>query len=341
MAIREGKYTLRLENRPAIIGYAAVAGKKESEGPLGDKFDFIYEDGTAGQKTWEKAESVIHGDAVNRAIMKAGITPDKVDVIFAGDLLNQCTGTTFGIRDLGIPYAGMYGACSTMALSMLMAASSVDAGLAQTAAASTSSHFCSAEKQFRMPLEYGGQRTPTSQWTATAAGAAVISNTTGKARIEKTIIGKIHDYGIKDPNNMGAAMAPAACGTIADFLNDTQTSPEDYDIILTGDLGAVGSKLLTDLLKKENGIDISAVHQDCGTMIFDLEKQKDVGAGGSGCGCSGAVVCSDILSRLESGALKKVLFIGTGALMSSVSSLQSESIPGVAHGVLLSGGDTV
>lgn len=341
MAIREGKYTLRLENRPAIIGYAAVAGKKEGEGPLGDKFDFIYEDGTAGQKTWEKAESVIHGDAVNRAIMKAGITPDKVDVIFAGDLLNQCTGTTFGIRDLGIPYAGMYGACSTMALSMLMAASSVDAGLAQTAAASTSSHFCSAEKQFRMPLEYGGQRTPTSQWTATAAGAAIISNTTGKARIEKTIIGKIHDYGIKDPNNMGAAMAPAACGTIADFLNDTQTSPEDYDIILTGDLGAVGSKLLIDLLKKENGIDISAVHQDCGTMIFDLEKQKDVGAGGSGCGCSGAVVCSDILSRLESGALKKVLFIGTGALMSSVSSLQSESIPGVAHGVLLSGGDTV
>lgn len=341
MAIREGKYTLRLDNRPAIIGYAAVAGKKEGEGPLGDKFDYIYEDGTAGQKTWEKAESVIHADAVNRAISKAGLTPDKIDVIFAGDLLNQCTGTTFGIRDLGIPYAGMYGACSTMALSMLMAANGVDSGLAQTAAASTSSHFCSAEKQFRMPLEYGGQRTPTSQWTATAAGAAIISNTVGKVRVEKTIIGKIQDYGIKDPNNMGAAMAPAACSTIADFLSDTQTVPEDYDIILTGDLGATGSKLLIDLLKKENGIDISAVHQDCGMLIFDLKKQKDVGAGGSGCGCSGAVVCSDILSRLENGELKKVFFVGTGALMSSVSSLQSESIPGVAHGVLLSGGDSV
>lgn len=339
MAVRQGKYTLELQSRPVIAGYAAVAGKKEGEGPLGDKFDYIYEDGTAGEKTWEKAESVIHGDAVNRAIIKAGMTPDKINIIFAGDLLNQCTGTTFGIRDLGIPYAGMYGACSTMALSLAMAASSVDAGLAQTAVASTSSHFCSAEKQFRMPLEYGGQRTPTSQWTATAAGAAVLTGGTGKAVVEKAIFGKICDYGIKDPNNMGAAMAPAASNTIAAFLKDTQTVPEDYDMILTGDLGAIGSKLLIELLQKEENIDISAVHHDCGMMIFDLQKQSDVGAGGSGCGCSGAVVCSEILQKIESGELKKVFFIGTGALMSSVSSLQSESIPGVAHGVLISGGD--
>lgn len=208
MAQRLGNYTLLLPSLPAITGYAAVAGKKEGEGPLGSKFDYVYEDSAAGAKTWEKAESIIHGDAVNRAIAKAGLTHEQINIIFAGDLLNQCIGTTFGIRETGIPFAGVYGACSTMALSMALAAAGVDGGLAGTAVASTSSHFCSAEKQFRMPLEYGGQRTPTAQWTATAAGATVISKGTGKAAIEKIIIGRIQDYGIKDPNNMGAAMAP-------------------------------------------------------------------------------------------------------------------------------------
>lgn len=208
MPVRQGRYTLMLPSAPGIAGYAAVVGKKEGEGPLSAEFDYIYEDGTAGEKSWEKAESVIHRDAVTRAISKAGISAPDVDVIFAGDLLNQCTGTTFGIREMGIPFMGVYGACSTMALSMAAAAASVDSLLAQTAVASTSSHFCSAEKQFRMPLEYGGQRTPTAQWTATAAGAAVISKKETKARIEKIIIGRIQDYGIKDANNMGAAMAP-------------------------------------------------------------------------------------------------------------------------------------
>lgn len=339
MAQRLGKYTLCLPSMPAIAGYAAVAGKKEGEGPLGDKFDFVYEDSSAGAKSWEKAESIIHGDAVRRAISKAGLTQEQVNVIFAGDLLNQCIGTTFGIRETGIPFAGVYGACSTMALSMALAAASVDGGLAGTAVASTSSHFCSAEKQFRMPLEYGGQRTPTAQWTATAAGAAVISSGTGKAVIEKIIIGSIRDYGIKDANNMGAAMAPAACRTIADFLADTCTRPDEYDMILTGDLGAVGSDLLCELMVKQENVDISAVHADCGLMLFDLAKQKDVGAGGSGCGCSGAVLCGEILPKIESGELKRVLFVGTGALMSSVSSLQSESIPAIAHGVLITGGE--
>lgn len=338
MPVRQGKYTLQLPSQPGIAGYAAVAGKKEGEGPLGSKFDYIYEDATAGEKTWEKAESIIHRDAVSRAITKAGISAQDVDVIFAGDLLNQCTGSTFGIKDMGIPFAGIYGACSTMALSMAMAAAFVDSRIAETAVASTSSHFCSAEKQFRMPLEYGGQRTPTAQWTATAAGSAVISKKQCNARIEKIIFGRIQDYGIKDPNNMGAAMAPAACRTISDFLVDTNTKPEDYDLILTGDLGSVGSTLLCELMMKQENVDISSVHGDCGLMIYDTVKQKEVGAGGSGCGCSGAVVCSDILQRLESGELKKVLFVGTGALMSSVSSLQSESIPSVAHGVLLTGG---
>ena len=208
MPVRLGRYTLLLPSMPGISGYAAVAGKKEGEGPLGSAFDYIYEDGSVGEKSWEKAESVIHRDAINRAISKAGISTQDVDAIFAGDLLNQCSGTTFGIREMGIPFVGIYGACSTMALSLAVAAASVDSRICETAVASTSSHFCSAEKQFRMPLEYGGQRTPTAQWTATAAGAAVVSTKERKARIEKIIIGRIQDYGIKDPNNMGAAMAP-------------------------------------------------------------------------------------------------------------------------------------
>ncbi len=208
MPVRLGRYTLHLPSEPGISGYAAVVGKKEGEGPLGKGFDYIYEDGMAGEKTWEKAECVIHRDAVSRAISKAGISPQDADIIFAGDLLNQCMATSFGIRELGIPFMGVYGACSTMALSLAAAAVCVDSRIAETAVASTSSHFCSAEKQFRMPLEYGGQRTPTAQWTATAAGAAVVSKNKCKARIEKVLIGRIQDYGIKDQNNMGAAMAP-------------------------------------------------------------------------------------------------------------------------------------
>ncbi len=338
MPVRLGRYTLFLPSMPGIAGYAAVVGKKEGQGPLAQEFDYIYEDASAGEKSWEKAESVIHRDAASRAITKAGISPQDADVIFAGDLLDQCMGTTFGIKELGIPFAGMYGACSTMALSMAAAGVCVDSRIVNVAVASTSSHFCSAEKQFRMPLEYGGQRTPTAQWTVTGAGAAVVTKEESKVRIEKVIIGRIQDYGIKDPNNMGAAMAPAACRTIADFLADTNTAPEDYDLILTGDLGSVGSQLLCELMIKQENIDISSVHNDCGLMIFDLAKQKDVGAGGSGCGCSGAVVCSNILRRIAEGELKRVLFVGTGALMSSVSSLQSETIPCVAHGVLLTGG---
>ncbi|HIT53882.1 MAG TPA: stage V sporulation protein AD [Candidatus Fimivicinus intestinavium] len=337
MAMRAGRYTITLPSRPIVLGFGAVGGKKEGEGPLAAEFDHIFEDSTLGEASWEKAESKLHREAVLHALSKAQKSPADIDVIFAGDLLSQCIGTCFGIRELDMPFAGLYGACSTMALSLLMAAVFIDTGTARLAVASTSSHFCSAEKQFRFPLEYGGQRPPSAQWTATAAGAAVLGASGEGPRVESVIIGKMQDLGIKDANNMGAAMAPAASATIAAFLHDTCTTPEEYDMILTGDLGAIGSKLLIELLRKDYQIDIASVHADCGLMLYDLDRQ-DVNSGASGCGCSGSVVCSYVMSRLKQGELRRVLFVGTGALMSAVSSKQGETIPGIAHGVLLTNG---
>lgn len=340
MAIRTGRYTLMLPTKPSIHGSAAVVGQTEAQGPLGKEFDYAYSDDTIdGCPSWEKAESALQRDAVTRAIEKAGLTPQDIDLIMAGDLLDQCIGTSFGIKELKMPFLGLYGACSTMALSMALASVLVDAKAADNAVASTSSHFASAERQFRLPLEYGGQKPPSAQRTATAAGAAVIaSHKKSTPSVEAVIFGKIMDLGIKDANNMGAAMAPAAAGTIAEFLNDTNTKPEDYDLILTGDLGKVGTELLLELLVKDNNIDISSVHGDCGLMIYDLEGQ-DVHAGGSGCGCSGSVVNSYIMKRLQNRELNKVLFVGTGALLSPTSTMQGESIPSIAHGVLLTSGD--
>ena len=268
-----------------------------------------------------------------KAIEKSGMTAADIDMLMAGDLLSQCSGSAFGARDLGIPFVGLYGACSTMALSLSLAALSVDSGAARIAAAATSSHFCSAEKQFRTPLEYGGQRPPTAQWTATAAGCAVIGKS-ASPHIEAATFGRITDYGVKDANNMGAAMAPAACSTITAFLQDTKTQPEDLDLILTGDLGYVGSTLLRELMRKQEHIDITTRHNDCGLMLYRLNEQ-DVNSGGSGCGCSAAVVCSHIVSEMRSGRLNKVLFVGTGALLSAVSPLQGETVPSIAHAVLL------
>ena len=273
------------------------------------------------------------GEGVVKAIEKSGMTAADIDMLMAGDLLSQCSGSAFGARDLGIPFVGLYGACSTMALSLAMAALSVDSGAARIAAAATSSHFCSAEKQFRTPLEYGGQRPPTAQWTATAAGCAVIGKS-ASPHIELATFGRITDYGVKDANNMGAAMAPAACSTITAFLQDTKTQPEDLDLILTGDLGYVGSTLLRELMRKQEHIDITTRHNDCGLMLYRLNEQ-DVNSGGSGCGCSAAVVCSHIVSEMRSGRLNKVLFVGTGALLSAVSPLQGETVPSIAHAVLL------
>ncbi|MGN0474015.1 MAG: stage V sporulation protein AD [Acutalibacteraceae bacterium] len=320
--------TFQFDTPPTVLGFAGVAGKKEGEGPLGRSFDSIHEDVMMGQTSWEKAESTLQQEAVNLALDKAKLSSSDMDVIFSGDLLNQCIASTFGLRSLGIPHMGMYGACSTMIESLINAAVFLESGAVNFCAAVTSSHFCSSERQFRTPLEYGGQRTPSAQWTVTGAGAAIIGRG-GSISINSACVGIIDDLGIKDPNNMGAAMAPAAADTIKRFLNDTNTVPNNYDMILTGDLGHVGSDLLHQLLKRE-GIDLGSRHADCGMLIFDREKQ-DVHAGGSGCGCMGSVLCSHIMQRIERGELKRVLAVATGALMSTTSSWQGESIPGVAH----------
>lgn len=327
------------QTRPSVISRASVVGKKEGEGPLGKGFDMVIEDDMCGLDTWEAAESHLQKTAIGLVLDKAGIKAEKIDGIFAGDLINQCTGSAFGIRDFGIPYFGIYGACSTSVLAMINAAEYVDSGKMKIAISATSSHFCSAEKQFRFPLEYGGQRPPTAQWTVTGASAAMISDEVGKncPRIEKAIIGKIVDKGITDANNMGAAMAPAAADTIYTFLNETGTSPESYDLILTGDLGKVGSRLLCELLEKEYSLDIRKQHNDTGLMMYHLEEQ-DVHSGGSGCGCCGTVMCSKIMDDIVGGKLHRVLVVATGALLSAISPFQGESIPGIAHGILLSDG---
>ena len=330
MAIRRGK-TIITEVKPKVISFASAVGKKEGQGPLAKEFDEIYEDTTMGEDSWEKAESLYLKSAIGKALSKSGLNKSDIDVICSGDLLNQCIGSSFGIRDFQLPFCGVYGACSTMALSLCMTTLMLETGSFSNCIAATSSHFCSAEKQFRKPLEYGGQRPPSAQWTVTGSGAVVLGKDGGRGvYIDKIHLGTIQDLGILDSNNMGAAMAPAAKKTIADFLSDTGTKPSDYDAIFTGDLGSVGSELLCELMLKEEGIDLFGVHKDCGLMIFDRETQ-DVHAGGSGCGCSGSVLCSHILSGLHKGKYKNILFVATGALMSTVSSLQGQTIPGIAH----------
>lgn len=328
---RIGNHSIKFESTPAIQGFASVAGKMEAEGPLGKFLDYSFSDSLAGEDSWEKAESTFQKESLTRALSKAELKQENIDVVFSGDLLNQCIASTFGLRDMNIPFLGQYGACSTMAQSLLMSAVFVESGAADTAAAVTSSHFCSAERQFRTPLEYGGQRTPTSQRTVTGSGAVIVGKKQGIVRISAATIGKMVDYQIKDANNMGAAMAPAAADTIRNFLDDTGSRPSDFDLILTGDLGSVGLELLAELLKRE-GINTGEVLNDAGLMIFDRDSQ-DVHSGGSGCGCSAVALCSYILTRMKQSVIKRCLFVGTGALMSPTSTSQGESIPGVAHAV--------
>ncbi len=326
---RIGKYTLHFSKKPSIIGYASVVSKKESEGPLNDLFDIVELDTTFGESSWEKAETRMQQLAFNKAISKANIKMGDIDVLFAGDLLNQCIGSSFASRNNEIPFLGVYGACSNMAETLLLSSMSVNSSYANTAIALTSSHFCTAERQYRFPLEYGGIRSQTTQWTVTGSGCCVVSkNKENMPYIEYATIGKIIDYGIKDAANMGAAMAPAACDTLMSFLSDTNTKTSDFDAIITGDLGKIGSSLLQKLLIK-NGIDITSNHIDCGLMIFD--DTQDVHSGASGCGCSAAVLCSYILKCLNDKSFKNILFIATGALLSTTSIKQGESIPSIAH----------
>lgn len=338
MAIKRGKQTYLFQHPAAVQSFAAIGSKREGEGPLGEYFDTINPDSTFGQKSWERAESRLHHDTVELAVKKAGLSYADLDCLLAGDLLNQCIGATFGVRELGIPYLGIYGACSNMAEGLLLASFLAESGLGHLGV-STASHFCTAERQYRFPLEYGGQRPPTSQWTVTGGGAVVVTGPAaqqpGQAGpwIQAAAIGTIEDKGIQDAANMGAAMAPAAAATILGFLSDTGTTPEDYDLILTGDLGQVGSDLLYELAIRE-GVDLRPRHTDCGLLIYDRDRQ-DVHAGGSGCGCCATVLCSYILPAIRAGRVKRVLFAATGALLSPTSTQQGESIPGIAHLICL------
>lgn len=330
---RRGTQTIELINPPKIISTFSIVGPKEGEGPLKEYFDEVLNDDTCGKDSYEKAESEMMLTAIKAAIKRGGIQESDVNYLFAGDLLNQIISSGYAARDLDIPFFGLYGACSTMSESLSLASLIMDGGFADYVVASTSSHFSSAERQFRFPLEYGSQRSQTAQWTVTGSGAMVLGKTGDFPEISFVTTGVVKDYGIMDPNNMGAAMAPAAVDTIYKHFKDTGRSPKDYDIIATGDLGKVGKKI-TDKLLLEYGYDIRDNHIDCGEMIFNNEAQG-TDAGGSGCGCSAVVSSGYLYKKLMRKEIKSVLLISTGALMSPTSSLQGESIPGIAHAVAI------
>ena len=329
-----GTRTYRLPSCPAVVSYASAVGKKEGEGPLGKRFDQIFPDTKMGESTWEKAESAFQKAACGKALEKAGLSAGALDLLLAGDLLNQCIGTTYAARETAAPFFGLYGACSTMAESLALAGMLLDGGFGRFACAVTSSHFCTAERQYRTPLEYGGQRTPTAQWTATASGAVLLGRQGAGPFLTHVTVGVVTDWGIKDANNMGAAMAPAAYETIRAHLADTGRVPEQYDLIVTGDLGQLGAQLVRELFRRD-GVELGENYNDCGVMLYDLKRQ-DVHCGGSGCGCSAAVLTGLILDEMAAGRWKRVLFCGTGALHSPVALGQGESIPGICHAVAIS-----
>ncbi|MEG2526695.1 MAG: stage V sporulation protein AD [Oscillospiraceae bacterium] len=330
---RIGSQTVKLQSPPCIAAYAAVGGKMEGDGPLAKSYDYLSDDPYFGAKSWESAESAMLKKCFDLVIGKSGISENELDYILSGDLLNQCVGSAFAIKGSNAPFFGLYGACSTMAESLSLAAMLVDGGYANQVCALTSSHFCSAERQFRLPLAYGGQRTPTAQWTATAAGALIIKASGDGPFVTHITTGKIVDGGICDAANMGAAMAPAALETLCTHFADTGRKPTDYDLIVTGDLGVTGHEILLELALK-NGLDLAPVCDDCGMMIYDREKQ-DVHAGGSGCGCSASVLAGHLLPQVKSGKIKRLLFAATGALMSPTTALQGESILGICHAVAI------
>ena len=331
--LHRGRQSIVFPNRPVIAAAASVVGKKEGEGPLGRSFDVVSFDTRFGEKSWEKAESRMQQLALETVLEKAGLEKEALDAVFSGDLLNQCVGSSFALRNSGAPALGLYGACSTMAEGLLLAAAAVNAGYARTALALTSSHFAAAERQYRFPLGYGGQRTPTSQWTVTGAGAVLAQPSGRGPALTCATAGTVTDLGIKDANNMGAAMAPAAHATIRAHFDELSRSPEDYDRIVTGDLGSLGRQLLLELFSRD-GVKLEGRLEDCGMLIFDPDTQ-DVHCGGSGCGCSAAVLCAYLLERLRKGELNRLLFCGTGALLSPLSSQQGSSVPGICHAVCI------
>lgn len=335
-AKRLGRQTVRLSNPVSVVSYASIGGKLEAQGPLAGYFDELSTDSFFGCKTWEKGEAAMQRRALERALQKGGLSPEDLDYILAGDLLNQCIGTSFSLREFRVPFYGLYGACSTMGEGLSLASLLIDGGFARLAAAQTSSHYCTAERQYRMPVPYGSQRAPTAQWTATAAGCCILGAQGDGPYITHVTCGKIVDLGISDVNNMGAAMAPAAYTTIKAHFDDMKTAPEDFDLIVTGDLGQLGKELLLELARRD-GVSLGGKLTDCGTLVFDNDRQ-DVHAGGSGCGCSAITLCGYLLGQLNGGKLKKILFCGTGALLSPTSTQQGLPIPGVCHAVCIAGG---
>ncbi len=331
---KTGQQTLVFENKPGVLGFASIVGQKEYEGPLGDGFDMTLpkDDDTWGEDSWEKAECKMFAEAVKMAAGKAGLKTTDLQALMGGDLLNQIISAGFAAPQIGAPFLGLYGACSTMSESLLIAASMVNAGYLDNAACATCSHFSTAERQYRNPLEMGAQRVPVAQWTVTGAGCTILGASGGNPVITHGTIGKVIDYGIADANNMGAAMAPAAYDTLKAHFTDTGRNPGDYDLIVTGDLGLFGTQALKDLLK-EDGIELPN-HFDCGVNIFDTENQ-DVHGGGSGCGCAASVLNSYLLTKLQDGTLNRILFMATGALLSPTTTLQGETIPSVAHAVVI------
>lgn len=335
-----GRQSVIMEHSPVIVSEASVVGPKEGRGPLGQCFDQIWKDEKNGAQSWEKAESQLVEQSLQLAVKKAGLTAEQVRLLIAGDLLNQLTATHFGVRELGIPFIGAYGACSTMGLSMMLAAMLIDGGFAGAVAAEASSHFCTSEKQFRTPLGYGSQRPLYATWTVTGSGSVVLADQEparkdGRRRVvvRGATTGRIVDYGVKDAFNMGGAMAPAAASVLLAHFQDFGRKPDDYDCIYTGDLGYYGSELLVKLMEEE-GYLMEGHYRDCGTMIYSKEEQ-DTHGGGSGCGCSAVTFTGYLMKKLRSGKLGRILFVPTGALLSPLSTQQGETIPCIAHALVV------
>jgi len=330
----QGKQTWRFDNRPVIVASAAVVGPEEGSGPLGRDFDLVHEELDMKQKSWERAERLLLEQSAEYALKKAGVESGEVDFFIGGDLMNQIISSTFTARGLGMPYLGVFGACSTSMESLALAAQLIDSGAARRVLAGTCSHNCTAEKQFRYPTEYGSQKPPTAQYTVTGAGAALLAREGAGPVVTSATIGRVVDLGISDPFNMGAAMAPAAVDTIQAHLTDLGRDPGAYDLIVTGDLAKVGHPIARELLER-NGVPIgNTTFDDCGLMMFDFERQS-VQAGGSGCGCSAAVTYGHLLRRIAAGELKRILVVATGALLSPLSYQQRETIPCIAHAVCI------
>ena len=335
---RIGEHTIEFARQPRILSSAAVVGPKEGRGPWKEGFDVVLEDALCGQQSYEQAEHAIFQQACERCLQKAGMPKERVQALLGGDLLNQIMAASLAARELTIPFLGLYGACSTMAESLILGGMLVDGGYAAPVLCAAGSHYCTAERQYRFPLEYGNQRTPAAQWTVTGTGACLLSDEgNALARVVQATVGRVVDMGIRDANNMGAAMAPAAADTLIHHFLDTGKRPRDYDRIITGDLGQIGSNILHELMEERGYPLPEGGYMDCGLTIYD--PQEDTHAGGSGCGCSASVLSACILPKLKSGEWKRVLFMATGALLSPTTSQQGETIPGVAHAVVLEGGN--